>query len=250
MLVPLLLLVGACGALGDPRVDDADRVAQTVADAISYPRQTSADGFARAAAATSSARSGRLAVVEVHDLVSRDAEDPFARLVLRIHYSQSHSTGFAFFGSSDQPPLDVCYDVELGRYGVVGSPSRRDCPLRTTPVVVPPAPPVRKIPVGSDEAVSRVLRRLPADVDGERVRAAVVRSLPAAAPHSLEPEVQASTDGTDVGVSVRGEGDCLLGSRIGGQVLVWRPSWEQVQPGELSCDPTTALGRLGVTPPH
>ena len=24
----------------------------------------------------------------------------------------------------------------------------------------------------------------------------------------------------------------------------------QVQPGELSCDPATALGRLGTSPPH
>jgi hypothetical protein len=43
---------------------------------------------------------------------------------------------------------------------------------------------------------------------------------------------------------------CLLGSRIQGNVLVWRPSWRQVQPGELTCTPETALSRDGVTPPH
>ncbi len=57
-------------------------------------------------------------------------------------------------------------------------------------------------------------------------------------------------DGADLGISVRGDDGCLLGSRVDGTALVWRPSWVQVQPGELSCDPATALGRLGIDPPH
>jgi hypothetical protein len=59
-----------------------------------------------------------------------------------------------------------------------------------------------------------------------------------------------AAQGSDVGVSVSGQDGCLLGSRVDGEVLVWRPSRVHLQPGELSCDPATALGRMGIDPPH
>ena len=56
-----------------------------------------------------------------------------------------------------------------------------------------------------------------------------------------------ATDGADLGVALSEPDDrsCLLGARTGGKVLVWRPSRVQLQPGELSCDPGTALAGQG-----
>jgi hypothetical protein len=53
--------------------------------------------------------------------------------------------------------------------------------------------------------------------------------------------------GYDSGRAVR---DCLLGYRAGEVVRVWRPSAEQVAPGEASCDPEDALTSSLQTPPH
>jgi hypothetical protein len=59
-----------------------------------------------------------------------------------------------------------------------------------------------------------------------------------------------ATDGTNIGVALAAPDHCLLGARIDGKVQVWRPSRVQVQPGELSCAPETALARQGMRPPH
>ncbi len=66
-----------------------------------------------------------------------------------------------------------------------------------------------------------------------------------AAPITPPPEPGPETaipDGADIGVALwePDTRDCLLGARIGGKVLVWRPSRVQLQPGELSCDPGAA----------
>jgi hypothetical protein len=68
-------------------------------------------------------------------------------------------------------------------------------------------------------------------------------------PAEPEPEI-AIPDGADAGVALweRDGRGCLLGARVGGQVLVRRPSRVQLQPGELSCDPQTALARQGIHP--
>ncbi|MEU4523009.1 hypothetical protein AB0F52_30410 [Amycolatopsis sp. NPDC024027] len=61
----------------------------------------------------------------------------------------------------------------------------------------------------------------------------------------------ASATGNDVLAALSTGGiDCLLGSRVNGTTLVWRPSWAQVQPGELPCTGEAAPDRQGTTPPH
>jgi hypothetical protein len=76
------------------------------------------------------------------------------------------------------------------------------------------------------------------------------RALPGRRP--LPPTPQVATDGADIGVALAAPDDhsCLLGARIDGKVLVWRPSRVQVQPSELSCAPRTTLARQGTRPPH
>jgi hypothetical protein len=68
----------------------------------------------------------------------------------------------------------------------------------------------------------------------------------------LPPTVETAVRGPDVGVSLwEGPGEsCLLGARVAGRIVVWRPSAVQLQPGELRCDPQTALYLQGITPPH
>ena len=98
-------------------------------------------------------------------------------IVLRMHYSQSHTTDVSpSSGRRTSRQLDVCYDVELGRYGVSRVADRR----RDLSGCAPPRWSCRQHPPEQEDPGrrrrgrdARVLRRLPADVDGERVRAAV-----------------------------------------------------------------------------
>ncbi|MFF1613074.1 hypothetical protein ACFVYA_35355 [Amycolatopsis sp. NPDC058278] len=124
----------------------------------------------------------------------------------------------------------------------MSGPSRRDCPAGATPVNPPPIP-LWEVPDGFDPALQTVLTGLPAAVIENDVLAALARSMPA--PRSFNPDTQTADRaplrdvalrGDDVGVAYRagdrstGGIDCLLGSRVNGTTLVWRPSWAQVQP--------------------
>ncbi len=232
----VLACVSGCAIGGPPRADETDEIAQVIALAIDFPRQDDATGYARAAVATRAGQDGRLAVVRVSE----------KRIVLRVHLeAYDDTTSFSFF-DRHEPEVFTCYDLEVGVSGV-GEPERRSCPARAAPVRLPPPPREMEIPVGADAVVRSVLRHPSSEAV---VVAAVRRGLRPPTAGALAPEVRAAVDGADLGISVRGDDGCLLGSRVDGKALVWRPSWVQVQPGELSCDPATALGRLGIDPPH
>lgn len=64
------------------------------------------------------------------------------------------------------------------------------------------------------------------------------------------PDIDAAGEGTDIGVSIRGDDDCLFGVRTSGKVEVWHPSAVHPKPRELTCDPSTALAGLGQDAPH
>lgn len=240
-----LLLTGCAGALSPAAGnDETDRVAQVVSDAISYPRQTSAIGYARSATGTTAAQDGRLQVVGVADLGSDDLDSPFGELVYRVHLEGSSA------GLTTSPPATACYRAAFGTYGLMGGPDRVDCPDDAAPVSLPAPPtegPQPEIPAGADRAVRRLLSHAPAAPDAAQVSADLVAALPAVG-EAAPAEVDAAVSGTDVGVSVRGEGRCLLGARVAGTTRVWELSGVQLQPGELSCDPQTALGGQGDAP--
>lgn len=254
LVAAALLFVCACGEPAEPRdpavrarLGETDRVARIVADAISYPRQDTAAGLARAANETAAARDGRLTVIELHELEAEDLEDPLARLVFRIHLDESQA------GFVTTPEITTCYRAEFNRYGVIDSPDRIDCPPNSVPVSVPPAPAVPVVPVGADKVVHQALRRAAMPPVIGQVRADVLRGLtprvtdPTA---SMPPEIVVSTDGDDVGLALVGDGDCVLGRRTAGSVEVWYPPSITVQPGELSCSPETALAGLAMDAPH
>lgn len=237
-----------------PGNDETDRVATTVATAISYPRQDSADGFIRAALDTTAAKDSRLTVVDAEEIHARELVDPLARLVFRIHLEGSES---GFFRTD---PITACYETEFNFYGMMGSPQRTTCPAGAAAIVPPPLLPEPKvvIPAGFDHTLGNLLGALPAAPTAGDVRARVTGGLPAPAVdpetglRDLPPTVETAVSGVDVGVSLRegNDGGCLLGARVGGVVMVWRPDRVQLQPGELSCDPQTALHLQGTRPPH
>jgi hypothetical protein len=244
----------AAGCSRPPRSAETDRIAKVVGDAISHPRQDSAAGFARAALATRAGRDGRLSVVAIEELQAHEPQEPLARLVFLVHLEESEGEFVT------EPAVTACYEAKFNYYGIIGSPRRIACPRDAAPIAPPPTAPRPEIviPDGADELVERLLTGAPRKPSAEEVRAAVAEGLGKAAadapagPQRVPPPPQVATDGADIGVALfepdsRG---CLLGARIDGEVLVWRPSRVQTQPGELSCDPGTALARQGTRAPH
>jgi hypothetical protein len=204
-------------------------------------------GYARAAAATTAGQDGRMTVVEVTDLEADDLTEPFGELTFLVHLEGSAA------GLIETDPVTACYRAEFGFYGVVGSPRRTRCPDDATPVdipALPPAPPRIEIPDDADRVLHAQLRRLAPIPEAGRLETDLLAALTVDSSAAQAPEVDAALDGTDIGVSVRGDDDCLLGARTAGKVEVWRPSAVQLQPGELSCDPGTALAGWGQDAPH
>lgn len=103
---------------------ETDRVASTVATAISYPRQDSVDGLVRAALQTGAGQDARLTVVEATSLRAPAVADPLARLVFRIHLAGTRS------GFSSVDPVTACYRAEFDYYGIIGSPPADQLPVR------------------------------------------------------------------------------------------------------------------------
>lgn len=251
----LSAVLASCSvAAAKPGTAETDRIVETVATAISDPRQDTPDGVVRAALATRAGEDGRLAVVELEELDADGLSDPFVRLVFRIFVEASGS------GISDSDAVTACYEAQFSYYGAIDRPSRVDCRAGATAIVPGPLAPQPRvaIPADFDGPLAELLGALPAAPSAEGVSERVTGGLPAPGVdpntglQNVAPGVQASVSGADVGVALwePDTRNCLLGARIGGQVSVWRPSRIQMQPGELSCDPQTALHLAGLGQPH
>ena len=241
-------------APGDSETDDH---AKAVAYAIGSPPQVSAEAYARKAVeAAAHVENPSFSIIEIRDVPAEGTVAATSHLVFRIHHEPAGNAGF-----SPEKPVTACYDVVYDNRGLVSGPGRRDCPEAAA--ALSPAPiPVWEVPSSYDGPLQTVITALPATPTEPDVLAALTHGMPTP-PVDPEnhvpgrpPTLAVAVRGSDVGVSYRagdrstGGIDCLLGSRVEGTVLVWRPSWRQVQPGELPCAPVTALSRQGVTPPH
>ena len=247
-LTPALLLLTGCGTPGLllPGNAETDRIAETVTVAISWPRQDSAMAYARAASETTAGEDGRLAVVGVEELETEERGDPFARLMYRVYLEGSTS------GWTETAPVTACYHADFGFDGVIDMPRRTRCPGNAEPLKIPPAPetaPAPAVAPGSEGIVRKKLAAPPVRPEAAALRSTLERALPVMGDQAA-PEVEVVAAGADVGVAVRGQDECVLGARVGDAVQVWRPSDVQLQPGELTCDPETALHQLGQRPPH
>jgi hypothetical protein len=229
-------------AAGD---SETDRQAQTLADAIAYPHQSDAMGFARAAMATNLGKSGDFAVLEATDIPHKLAEDPMARLVWRIHRDAADS------GVNATPAVDACYDVEFNYHGASSGPSRIDCP--PNPAIVDPPPlPRSGIPPEYTPALEATLGKLPATPSEAEVRAALGAGLPTPQVDietgltAIPPQFFVQVKGADVGVALFARTgvdskDCTMGRRVNGTVSVWSLNWRDLGPLEKSCSAEAAL---------
>ncbi|MGI8808443.1 MAG: hypothetical protein ACR2KK_11465 [Acidimicrobiales bacterium] len=253
-LVLTAALASCSGIVETPQMAETARIATTVAKAISFPRQESADGLVRAALGTHAGQDSRLTVVEAKELHADKIADPLARLVFRVHLPAQQSD-FSSIG-----PITACYQARFNHYGVIGSPRRVTCPTGAKAIVPAPLAPQPKvvIPAGFDTTLAELLAALPAAPSAEGVKVSVTGGLPAPGVdpstglRDMAPTVETAVSGADVGVSLREPPTrgCLLGARIGGEVTVWRLSRVQREPGELSCDPQTGLQRAGLSRPQ
>jgi hypothetical protein len=238
------LLLASCGSVaGDA---ETDRQSETLAIAISYPRQADAAGFARAALATTLGKSPDFSVLEATDLDHVTHDEPMARLVWRIHRDETEVGG-----RQHTPAFDACYQVEFNYYGPSSGPSRITCPENATPITPPPLP-RRDIPADFGPALEATLGTLPATPGEAEVRAALATGLPAPPVDpetglaAVPPEIFVQVKGSDVGVALFArtgveEKDCVLGHRVGGVVQVWGLNWRDLGPLEKPCDAEAAL---------
>lgn len=235
--VLVVLVVGmslaGCGRQG---TDRTDREAETLATAISWPRQRSAEGFARAALATPLGQSSGFSVLEATDLDAAELTDPMAYLVIRIHVPESRG----MFSHSD--PVTVCYGLDFSYYGIVDKPEEVDCPTGARPITYAP-PPAWQDTAAFDSTLETLVAGLPSAPSEERVRNALYGAW------LLEPGVQVDDEnssldpadprptvqvrGDDVAIAIQAGPECLLASRVRGTVTVRRP-----QPPVADCAPS------------
>jgi hypothetical protein len=240
-------LLASCALVEGSAAGDAetDRQSTTLADAIGYPRQSDAAGFARAALGTTLGKSGSFSVLRAEDLAHEGPEDPMARLVWRIHSAASES------GWQQSPAFDACYEVDFNYYGAVSEPSRVTCPDNAVPITPPPLP-RRDIPSDFAPALEATLGALPGTPGEAEVRDALAAGLPAPPVDpetnlaAIPPQVRVHVEGSDVGVALfartGGDGkDCMLGHRVRGEVRVWSLNWRDLGPMEKPCTPEAAL---------
>lgn len=233
-MVAAMAAVSSCASSGTA---ETDRQAQTLADAISWPRQHSAAGFARAALATNLGRTPAFAVLEMKDLYAPTLGDPLARLVIRIHHPATDEK----FGRTEE--VLACYSMDFNYYGIIGAPESIECPENALPITPPEYPSFAK-PEIFDNRVRTVLAALPVEVDKGAVidalkRADLIDMVADPETETRDPRLDLAVTGQDVGVGYLGsDGACLLGSRVQGATRVWRP---QGHP----CTPASALAGLG-----
>lgn len=244
--VGAVLALTACAHPGDA---ETDRQAETLATAISYPRQPDAAGFARAALATTLGKSGNFAVLLAREVPHGvDVAERTAQLMIRIHQPALEPSGF--FGRS-RPARDVCYEMNFNYHGIMGRPARTGCPKDATPYTPPPLPVRWKVPPDAGAKLVALLRGLPSAPVQEEVLAAVREEIgvPQADPADKDPweGARVVVAGADVGVAVwagRGEStNCVMAARKAGNVRTYGLSWRENRAGEggPGCSPETAL---------
>lgn len=210
-----------------PGAAEMDKQAETLATAISWPRQYSGEGFARAALATPLGQGSSFSILEVTDFDVVDPAEPMAYLVIRLHRDGVDGKG----GRTD--PLTRCYGLSFNQYGIIGAPETLGCPENADPITYPPAP-AWADPAAFDAAFAAVLDGLPAAPSRKRVEnalygawlleAAVLVSDTEWSIGPNDPRPVVAVRGDDVAVAIVAGPECLLGARVRGAVTTSRPA--------------------------
>lgn len=234
VVLAVSLLAAGCGA----GTDETDRQVETLATAISWPRQRSAEGFARAALATQlGQQSDSFSVLEATDFDVADLSERNAYLVVRIHDDGSD------VGWKEIDPVTVCYGLDFNYYGIIDTPEEVDCPEDARPITYEPAPAWTDA-AAFEAALEALLIGLPGEPSRERVLNGLYGSLLEPSelvddqqtnlgPSDPRPEVRVRDD--DVAVAITAGEECLLAARVHGNVTVWRPP-----PPVVKCAPSFA----------
>ena len=235
-LVPVLVVAGLVlgGCTKAQSVAEVDRRVEALAVDIGWPRQYSAEGFARAALATPMGEGGGFSVLEVTDLDAADLDDPIAHLVIRVH-----SEGGQLMWGGEIEPLTVCYSLDFNRYGIIDHPRQAGCPEDARPISYPQA--VAWADTAAFEAaLADLLSRLPAAPSAQRVKNALYGSGLLKAEEMVDdvntnlgpddPRPAVRVQGDDVFVAITAGSECLLGSRQGGKVTTSRPPVAECAP--------------------
>lgn len=114
-------MVSGCSGSA-PGNAETDRQARTLAEAVSFPRQTSAAGYEQALWATPRARSRGFDVLDAVDVRAKSLTDVSAKLLVLIHEDEQ-GQGFQHIAA-----VTACYRMLFNYYGVVGEPQRVACP--------------------------------------------------------------------------------------------------------------------------
>ncbi|MGN6724274.1 MAG: hypothetical protein ACTHJM_16820 [Marmoricola sp.] len=210
-----------------------DRQAHIIALAMSYPRQSDANGLARAALALWRGAPNQLAILESTDLSPSTASQPAARVVIRIHVPMTENTGF---GDASQPAHDACYrlDFLMPSSSLQGEPQRIDCPPGARPITLPPAPPEPHLPADASTRLARSLETLPEHPSLIEAITALRRSFP-----SMDVRVSAEVVGDRVavaaGIAHLNDVECVVALRTGHHVEAIYPDPRTLMPGESGC---------------
>lgn len=214
------LVLSGCG--GAQNIAEVDRQVEALAVDIGFPRQYSAEGFARAVLATN----GGFTVLEATELDAVAVDDPIAHLMIRVH----REGGQVMWGTVD--PLTVCYTMDFNRYGIIGTPVRISCPEGARPITYPPSAEWADGPA-FEAALADLLTALPAAPSEQRVTNALYGSGLLTAEELVDdintnlgpddPRPAVRVDGDDVFIAITAGPQCLLAARVGGRVTTSRP---------------------------
>jgi hypothetical protein len=244
-----VLLAGCAPEVSSAQNSRARHILGDVVKSIVGDRPDDINGFARSAAASiegdGSAR-GLVDLVGIEEWESASPDEPFGILTFRVQLPAGES-GFAAEG-----PFDECFPVEFDYYGVHDEQiwesshylHERPCSADVAPVVPPIDTSIRYVVAANAEAAAiEVLSdETSAAEDATSITARIVALLevPAGGYEQVAPPTVIVDDG-NVGVAMGAAADCVLVSRVDGVVSRVIPAPIRLEPGELGCQPGTAL---------
>ncbi|WP_336632809.1 MULTISPECIES: hypothetical protein [unclassified Microbacterium] len=254
-VVALASLAGCALLTGSARPDADAAVTQLVRD-MSHRRADDIDGWARLAEEASDGHGASIVLIGITAQTADVSTDPLGTLSFRVEATRSN-TGLWSAGTAS---FTACYAVDFTRYGPVDHEraGRAASPIRTiecpdTVVEATPAPdtsPVFVVPADAADVILAVVAEAPAAAaSGDLVDAIESRLTAPSGPYErLAPiDVVRISDGS-IGAAMGTESTCVLVRRVGEVTEQVHAPRVYLQPGELGCRGTTALGDL--RPPH
>lgn len=249
LLVATVLLAGCAPRVESAQGSQARQIVGEVARSASGDRPDDINSIARSAAAAiegDGSKRGRVDLVGIEESEPASLGEPFGTLTFRVQLP-ADDTGFAPAG-----PFGACFTVEFDYYGVSDDRIRENsrylreqsCPADVAPIVPPIDTSIRSVVAANAEAAATEVLADQSSVGEEAdvitARILALLELPTGTFEQLAQPTVLVNDG-DVGVAMGSADDCVLVARVDGVVSRVMPAPILLQPGELGCQPGTAL---------